>query len=330
MAVPDPRLRPVAGGATPVGEAIARPATFRVAARRSGGVAQLLEDERVLGFLLLLPTLVLLALFIAYPFVKGVWLSLTSATVGNPGLFVGLKNFVKIWNDSIFQQAAYNTFVYTGVATVFKLALGMWLALLLNRHFRGKRLVRASMLLPFIIPTVLSTFAWKWMFDPTFSVLNWSLYHLGFIQTRIGWLTDPVLALGSVIVVNVWRGMPFYAITLLAGLQTVNPELHEAAAIDGANAWQRYWRITWPLLLPVTMVVTLFSVIQTFADFQLVYVLTGGGPANSTHLFATYAYQIGIATGLLGEGAAASLAMFPLLFFIVVIQLWYIRRVENA
>jgi multiple sugar transport system permease protein len=216
------------------------------------------------------------------------------------------------------------------VATVGKLALGLWLALLLNRHFRGQRLVRASMLLPFIIPTVLSTFAWKWMFDPTFSVLNWSLYHLGFITTRIGWLTDPVLALGSVIVVNIWRGMPFYAITLLAGLQTVNPELHEAAAIDGANGWQRFWRITWPLLLPVTMVVTLFSVIQTFADFQLVYVLTGGGPANSTHLFATYAYQIGIITARIGEGAAASLMMFPVLFVIVVIQLWYIRRVEGA
>ncbi len=274
-----------------------------------------------------------------------------------------------------------------------KLALGMWLALLLNRHFKGKRLVRASMLLPFIIPTVLSTFAWKWMFDPTFSVLNWTLYQPGravnalakasttvlafilvtwvivalarratgrrgvpmttpailcgflglsvllswvsldgfrLIQTRIGWLTDPTLALGSIIIVNVWRGMPFYAITLLAGLQTVSPELHEAAAIDGANSWQRFWRITWPLLLPVTMVVTLFSVIQTFADFQLVYVLTGGGPANATHLFATYAYQIGINTGLLGEGAAASLAMFPLLFVIVVLQLWYIRRVEGA
>ncbi|PYM55228.1 MAG: ABC transporter permease, partial [Candidatus Rokuibacteriota bacterium] len=246
--------------------------------------ARLLEDERVLGLLLLLPTMGLLGLFIAYPFVKGVWLSLTSATVGYAGVYVGLKNFVKIWNDSIFQRATYNTFVYTGVATVGKLVLGMWLALLLNRHFRGKRLVRASMLLPFIIPTVLSTFAWKWMFDPTFSVLNWSLYHLGAITTRIGWLTDPTLALGSVIVVNVWRGMPFYAITLLAGLQTVSPELHEAAAIDGANSWHRFWRITWPLLLPVTLVVTLFSVIQTFADFQLVYVLTGGGPANSTHL----------------------------------------------
>jgi ABC-type sugar transport system permease subunit len=391
MAVPEPRVEPVSGGSGSAGQVAV--ATLPRAMPRRGVAARLLEDERVLGVMLLLPTMGLLALFIAYPFVKGVWLSLTSATVGNPGLFVASKNFVKIWNDSIFQQAAYNTFVYTAVATVFKLALGMWLALLLNRHFRGKRLVRASMLLPFIIPTVLSTFAWKWMFDPTFSVLNWSLYYPGraisdlskfaavvlgaclvgwlvvtlvhralgpvqvrlatpltllglvilalglsqvalegfrVIQTRIGWLTDPVLALTSVIIVNVWRGMPFYAITLLAGLQTVNPELHEAAAIDGANAWQRFWRITWPLLLPVTMVVTLFSVIQTFADFQLVYVLTGGGPANSTHLFATYAYQIGIGTGLLGEGAAASLAMFPILFVIVVIQLWYIRRVEGA
>jgi multiple sugar transport system permease protein len=290
--------------------------------------ARLLEDQRVLGWLLLAPTIVLLGLFIAYPFVKGVWLSLTNATVGNAGAYVGLRNFAKIWNDTIFQRATYNTFVYTGIATLGKLILGMWLALLLNRHFRGKRLVRAGMLLPFIIPTVLSTFAWKWMFDPTFSVLNWTLYHLGIITTRIGWLTDPTLALGSVIIVNVWRGMPFYAISLLAGLQTVSPDLHEAAAIDGASGWQRFWRITWPLLLPVTLVVTLFSVIQTFADFQLVYVLTGGGPANSTHLFATYAYQIGIATGLLGEGAAASLAMFPMLFVVVVIQLWYIRRVE--
>ena len=386
-------MKPIAGGRGEAGQVAARIAIAPAVAPRMGVTARLLEDERVLGWILLLPTIVLLATFIAYPFVKGVWLSLTSATVGVPGVFVGFKNFVKIWNDSIFQQAAYNTFVYTGIATVGKLVLGMWLALLLNRHFKGKRLVRASMLLPFIIPTVLSTFAWKWMFDPTFSVLNWMLYQPGravnalakastavltvvlvawvvvtlvrrvtgrrgvsmttpallgafialsillsqvsldgfrLIQTRIGWLTDPTLALGSVIIVNIWRGMPFYAITLLAGLQTVSPELHEAAAMDGANTWQRFWRITWPLLLPVTMVVTLFSVIQTFADFQLVYVLTGGGPANATHLFATYAYQIGINTGLLGEGAAASLAMFPLLFVIVVIQLWYIRRVEGA
>src|ERR1700693_4244412 len=299
-----------------------------VGAPRRGPVTRLLEDERWLGALLLLPTAVLLALFIAYPFVKGVLLSVTDARVGVPGTFVGLQNFIALAHDGIFRTAAYNTFLYTAVTTVFKLALGLWLCLLLNRHFRGKALTRAFVLLPFIIPTVLSTFAWKWMFDPTFSVLNWLLYHFGLISGRVNLLGDPDLAMISIIIVNIWRGVPFFAISLLAGLQTISPELNEAAAIDGAKPWQRFWHVTWPLLLPVTMVVVLFSVIQTFADFQIVYVMTGGGPANATHLFATYAYQIGIGTGLLSEGAAISLAMFPILFLVVIIQLLYIRRVE--
>jgi multiple sugar transport system permease protein len=298
-------------------------------AERHSLVSRLLEDERWLALALFLPTVVILGLFIAYPFVEGVLLAVTDAKVGVPGHFVGLNNFAKLWNDSIFQTAVWNTFWYTGVTTVFKLALGLWLALLLNRHFKGKAITRAFVLLPFIIPTVLSTFAWKWMFDPTFSVINWTLYRLGLIHGRINWLSDPDLAMISVIIVNIWRGVPFYAISLLAGLQTINPELQEAAAIDGARPWQRFWHVTWPLLLPVTMVVVLFSVIQTFADFQLVYVLTGGGPANATQLFATYAYQVGIGTGLLSEGAAISLAMFPVLLIVVVIQLLYIRRVET-
>src|SRR5216684_2816632 len=238
-----------------------------VAAPRRGPVTRLLEDERWLGALLLLPTAVLLALFIAYPFAKGVLLSVTDARVGVPGTFVGLQNFIALAHDGIFREAVWNTFIYTGVTTVFKLALGLWLALLLNRHFRGKALTRAFVLLPFIIPTVLSTFAWKWMFDPTFSVINWTLYRLDIIDSRINWLGDPQLAMISIIIVNVWRGVPFYAISLLAGLQTISPELQEAAAIDGARPWQRFWHVTWPLLLPVTMVVVLFSVIQTFADF---------------------------------------------------------------
>jgi multiple sugar transport system permease protein len=298
-------------------------------APRRGAVTRLLEDERWLALVLLLPTVVLLALFIAYPFVKGVELSVTDARVGVPGSFVGLHNFAVLAHDTIFQAAVWNTFIYTGVTTVFKLGLGLWLALLLNRHFKGKALTRAFVLLPFIIPTVLSTFAWKWMFDPTFSVINWTLYRAGLIHGRINWLSDPDLAMISVIIVNIWRGVPFYAISLLAGLQTINPELQEAAAIDGARPWQRFWHVTWPLLLPVTMVVVLFSVIQTFADFQLVYVLTGGGPANATHLFATYAYQIGVGTGLLSQGAAISLAMFPVLLVVVIVQLLYIRRVET-
>lgn len=304
-------------------------ATLQAASTAHRSRTRLLEDERKLALVLLLPTIIILALFIAYPFVKGILLAVTNTRVGVPGEFVGLAIFEKVWADGIFRQAAYNTIVYTAITTVFKLVLGLWLALLLNRHFRGKAFVRAFILLPFIIPTVLSTFAWKWMFDPTFSVLNWMLREIGLIDQRINWLGDPDLAMACIIAVNVWRGVPFFAITLLAGLQTISPELHEAAAIDGANARQRFIHVTWPLLLPVTMVVVLFSVIQTFADFQLVYVLTEGGPANATHLFATYAYQVGVRTGLLSEGAAISLAMFPLLFLIVIFQLMYIRRVET-
>jgi multiple sugar transport system permease protein len=307
---------------------VAAPRAY-VKSPRRGPITRLLEDERWLAMLLLLPTVVLLGLFIAYPFVKGIMLSVTDTRVGVPGHFVGLQNFINVWNDGIFRVAVWNTCVYTFVATVAKLALGLWLAVLLNHHFRGKALTRAFILLPFIIPTVLSTLAWKWMFDPTFSVINWGLFRLGLIHARINWLGDPDLALISVIIVNIWRGVPFFAISLLAGLQTISPELHEAAAIDGARPWQRFVHVTWPLLLPVTLVVMLFSVIQTFADFQLVYVLTGGGPANATQLFATYAYQIGIGTGLLSQGATISLAVFPVLLLVVIVQLFYIRKAET-
>jgi multiple sugar transport system permease protein len=297
---------------------------------RPSGLTRFLENERLLAGILLAPTVLLLGMFIAYPFVMGVWLSLSNVSVGNPGEFVGLKNFIKAWNDSIFRTAFYNTFYYTFWATIFKLALGMWLALLLNRHFRGKRIVRAAMLLPFIVPTVLSTFAWRWMFDPTFSVLNWLLFHWGFITTKLPFLSDGTYGMWCAIVVNTWRGMPFFAISLLAGLQTISTDLQEAASLDGANGWQRFWHVTWPLLKPVTLVVVVFSIIQTFSDFQLIYVLTGGGPANATHLLATYAYQIGVATGLLGEGAAVSLFMLPVLFIVVWLQLRYLRRLEGA
>jgi len=317
--------KPIAGGSARV-EVLAPPRT----ARRGGGGGAWLENERLLAAMLLTPTVLLLGLFIAYPFVMGVWLALSNTSVGNVGEFVGLKNFYKAWNDSIFRTAFWNTTWYTAWATVFKLTLGMWLALLLNRNFRGKRLVRASMLLPFIVPTVLSTFAWRWMFDPTFSVLNWTLYKAGMIVTKLPFLSNGDWALWCAIVVNTWRGMPFFAITLLAGLQTINTDLHEAASLDGANGWKRFWHVTWPLLKPVTVVVVVFSIIQTFSDFQLIYVLTGGGPANSTHLLATYAYQIGVATGLLGEGAAISLCMLPVLFIVVWIQLRYLRRLEGA
>src|SRR6059036_1488693 len=320
----DQRIEPIrAESARPAASAIPAPVVVAVPqARRLGRLGQLLERENVLAGVLLAPTLTILALFIAYPFLLGIWLAVSDKMVGRPGSFVGLENFRVNLNDSIFLRAFQNTFV----ATILKLALGMLAALLLNNHFKFKRIVRASMLLPWIVPTVLSTLAWQWMFDATFSVFNWVLLNVGLISKRILWLGDGTLAMGCLIAVNVWRGMPFFAITLLAGLQTVNPDLHEAAEIDGANAWQRFWRVTLPLIKPIMLVVVLFSMIATFADFQLIYVLTRGGPYSSTHVFGTYAYEIAMRAAKLGQGASISLFLFPFLLMVIVFQLWYIRR----
>jgi multiple sugar transport system permease protein len=294
------------------------PATPGVAVRRvaaTGRIGSLLEREGSLGLILMAPAVIVLLTFIAYPFWLGIWYSLTDARIGVPGNFVGLNNFIANAQNGIFQQTLKNTFVYTAITTVFKLALGMALALLMNQHFRCR-----------IIPTALSTLAWLWIFDSTYGIISWVLKSLGLIQRNIPFLGDPVLAMSSVIVVNIWRGTPFFAISLLAGLQTIPQDLYEAAAIDGANAWDRFRRVTLPLIMPVLTVVTLFSIIWTFADFQLVYVLTRGGPTNSTHLLATYAYNIGMAAGELSNGAAISLWMFPFMVVLVVVTLWYQRR----
>jgi multiple sugar transport system permease protein len=195
----------------------------------------------------------------------------------------------------------------------------------MNQHFPMKNIVRASLLLPWIVPTALSTIAWLWIFDPTYSVANWVIVNLG-LGGKVNWLGNPTLAMTAIIIVNVWRGVPFFAITLLAALQMVSQELHEAAAIDGANVMSRFWHVTVPTIRPVILLVVIFSTIWTISDFQLVYVLTRGGPSNSTHLFATLAYQVALVSARLGEGAAISLYMFPFLLIAIGIVLWQIRR----
>jgi multiple sugar transport system permease protein len=296
----------------------------------SGGALQTIERfldrEGVLGYLLMTPALLLLIIFIAYPFVLGVWYSMSDVQIFGLGKFIGLKNYTDLLNSPVFLQTVKNSFVYTGFATVFKLGLGLAMALVLNQHFPFKNLVRSSVLLPYIVPTALSTLAFLLAFNPTLSPLPWLFGPLHIPYPAAGFLGDPALAMGAVIFVNVWRGTPFFAISLLAGLQTIPQDLYEAAAIDGANAPNRFWHITVPLLTPVLTIVMLFSIIQTFADFQIVQVLTRGGPADSTHLFATLAYQTGMQGGRLGQGAAVSLYMLPFLGLLVIAQLWYTRR----
>ncbi len=284
----------------------------------------LLDKEQVLGFLFVAPALLLLLIFVGYPFFYGIWLSLTNTRIGVPGEFVGLKNFIDLFNDQIFLHTMWNAFEYTGVTTVFKFTLGMAVAVLLNRKIRFQRFIRASILLPWIVPTVLSTIAWLWMYDATFSVFNWMLRQVG-LKGPI-WLGDGHWPMISLMIVNIWRGMPFYAISFLAGMQTISLELYEAAQIDGANAWKQFRHVTLPLLRPVILVVLLLSIILTFADFQIVWILTRGGPANATHLFATLAYQVGLMSAQISTGAAISLFLFPALCIVIFFTIWILRR----
>jgi multiple sugar transport system permease protein len=285
-----------------------------------------LERPGVFSWLMVLPPVAFLAALVGYPFFYGIWLSLQNRPVAKPGVFIGLENYISAWHDPAFWQVVVNTFVYTIAATILKMVGGLGLALVMNQDFRFKNLTRALLLLPFIVPTVLSTIAWQWILDPAFSVINWVLVATGLIDPPgPSWLGNPHLAMASLIVVNTWRGLPFYAITLLAGLQTISPELYEAATIDGAGTWQRFRYVTLPLLMPVIFIVTMFSVIFTFADFQLIYVLTHGGPANATNVFATYAFDVAMIGGQFGQGAAIALTMVPPLALIILAMAIYMR-----
>ena len=284
------------------------------------------QREQVMGYTLIAPAFILLGVLVAWPFVMALYFSVTDSWVGRPGAFIGLRNFWNLLHDDIFLQTLRNSFEFTFVAVLLKTVLGMALALLLFRTVKFKKWVRGAVLLPWVIPTALSTLGWWWMFDSLYSVFNWTLVNLGILQVGPNWLGTPSLAKTAVITVNVWRGLPFFAITILAGLVSIPEDLYEAAKTDGAGPVARFWFITLPMLKPILVIVVLFSTIFTFSDFNIVYVLTRGGPINTTHLFATLANQIGLQSGKIGEGAAVSLFMFPILVMVVYMQLRFVRK----
>jgi multiple sugar transport system permease protein len=285
----------------------------------------MLDQEAPLGYLLLVPAMVVLGIFVAYPFAFGIWLATSNTTIGNRGDFIGAENFAYLFRDPIFIRTLQNTFLYTFVTIAFKFGLGLAMAAVLNVKFRFNRFARSAMLLPWIIPTVLSTLAWLWMFDGTFSVFNWVLGHVFHVRGPY-WLGQGSWPIASLMLVNIWRGTPFFGISLLAAMQTVPQDLYEAAAVDGASAWSRWLHVTLPMIRPVILIVTLLSIILTFADFQIIWILTRGGPANSTHVLSTYAFAIGIQGTDIGIGAAAALAMFPVLCVTIGVVLWLLRR----
>ncbi|MGO7546810.1 carbohydrate ABC transporter permease [Rhizobium leguminosarum] len=293
---------------------------------RRGPISSLLQNNNVLGFLFMLPAAVFLVCFLTYPLGLGVWLGFTDARIGRDGVFIGLENYQFLMDDSVFWLSVFNTILYTSVASVLKFALGLWLAMLLNQHLPFKSFFRAIVLLPWVVPTVLSALAFWWIYDSQFSIISWSLMQLGLISGPINFLGDPINARISVIVANVWRGIPFVAISLLAGLQTIPASLQEAASLDGATSWQRFRYVTLPMLTPIIAVVMTFSVLFTFTDFQLIYVLTKGGPVNATHLMATLSFQRGIPGGQLGEGAAIAVAMVPFLLGAIMFSFFGLQR----
>ena len=272
------------------------------------------------------PAAAFLLVFLAYPLGLGFWLGMTDATIGQPGRFIGFANFISLAHDQIFWLSVFNTTFYTVVASALKFGLGLYLALLLNRRMPMKSLIRAVVLLPFVTPTVLSAIAFWWIYDPQFSIISWSLIKLGLISQYIDFLGSPWNARWSVIFANVWRGIPFVAITLLAGLQTISPSLYEAATLDGAGPWQRFRFVTLPMLSPIIAVVMTFSVLLTFTDFQLIYAITRGGPMNATQLMATLSFQRAITGGNLGEGAAIADAMVPFLLAAILFSYFGLQR----
>ncbi len=294
--------------------------------RRRRDLSWLIDNERTLGYMLVAPVVILLVVLVAYPFSVAIGYALSDRTLADPGVFVGLDNFVELFDNQIYLQTLRNTFIFTAGSVALRLCFGVGLALLLNETFRFRRFIRSAVLLPWIVPTVLGTMAWLWMFNPNFSVLNWMLVHSGLMDQGFNWLTNPDLALFSVTLVNAWRGTPFMAITVLAGLQAIPHDLYDASAIDGAGKVQRFRYVTLPLVMPVLLTALVLSIIWTFSDFGIVYGLTKGGPMNSTHVLATLSYQQGLASGNIGEGAAISLTMLPVLFVLIIWQLRRIRR----
>lgn len=289
-------------------------------------LARMQNSRNALGFMFMLPAAVLLLLFLTYPLGLGTYLGFTDAKVGRPGQWIGLENYEYLWGDAVTRLALFNTLFYTAVASVFKFFLGLWLAILLNKNIRFKTFFRAVILLPYIVPTALSAIAFWWIYDSQFSIISWALVKMGLIDTYIDFLGSPWNARIAVIIANVWRGVPFVAITLLAGLQTISPSYYEASAIDGATPWQQFRHVTMPLLTPIIAVVMTFSVLFTFTDFQLIYVITRGGPLNATHLMATLSFQRAISGGALGEGAAIAIAMVPFLLACVMFSFFGLQR----
>ncbi len=304
-----------------------------VAARapRAFGWRARLEERRFLAPVLIGPAVAFVALLVGGPLVLALYLSFTNATAGSlSGDFIGATNFRIAWRDPIFRDSLENTFIFTLASQVVVLVGAKVLANFLIRDFRGKWFLRFLILLPWAAPIALGAIAWKWIFDSLYSVINWTLRSAGMIEQDLQWVGEPNLAMASIVTVHAWRILPFATVIILAGLASIPREVEDAAAVDGATGWRKMLYVTIPMVLPILTIALLFGIVFTATDMVVVYILTNGGPFNSTQMVTTWAFQTGIISSSLGLGAAISLHLFPILLVVTILMLWFARRVEVA
>ncbi|MFQ5813265.1 MAG: carbohydrate ABC transporter permease [Anaerolineae bacterium] len=296
-----------------------------------GRLSRLLDDEHWLGRVMLAPAIVYIALLIGFPFLLALYYSLSDITVGSQTMsYVGLRNFLAIVQTPTFRLALQNTFIFAFVSQIVVLVLANVLAQALMKNFPGKWLVRCLILLPWVAPISLGSIGWLWIFDSIYSVINWTLQAVGILDlnTRLMWLGKPELAMASIISVHIWRLLPLATVILLAGLSSIPQDIHDAADVDGAGFWRHHFQITIPLVAPIMTVAVLFGFVFAFTDMIVIYVLTRGGPYNSTQVLASLAFFTGIDGGDLAEGAAISLFLLPLLVAAAFVLLRLARRAE--
>jgi multiple sugar transport system permease protein len=291
----------------------------------------LFEDRRVLAPALIAPAILFIALVVAVPLGVAVYLSFTDATAGAlSGDFVGFDNFTAQWDDPNFRRALRNTPFFTVVSNAVVVLGAATLAHYLIRDFRGKWILRLLILLPWAAPVALSTIGWLWIFDSLFSVVNWVLIHLNLVNefNPPQWLGDPENAMAAIITVHAWRLLPFATVIMIAGLASIPKEVDDAARVDGATGLKKLWYVSLPLQLPIALIAVLFGIVFTATDMAVVYILTRGGPFNSTQMLPMWAFQTGISSGATGAGAAVALYLLPLLVVVTVLMLMFARRVE--
>jgi multiple sugar transport system permease protein len=288
---------------------IAAPNEFALTGDRRNSLRKLMQRKSTVAFLMALPLIVLIATLVIYPTGYAIWLSMLNKSMTK---FVGFGTFEFLLKRQTFWDIVYQSCLFAITAVIFKAIIGFVVAHFVhNIPAKGQRKWRGMLLVPWVIPPAMSTLAWLWLLDPSYSAINWILVHLG--MSNISWLGEAGWARFSVILVNIWAGSPFFMIMYLAALKSVPDQLYEAASIDGATWLQRIWYVTLPMMRNIIAVTALFSLIVTFANFDIVRVLTAGGPLTSTQLFATWAFKVGIESGDIPQGAAVSLFMVPIL-----------------